>query len=101
MELPKCKVCKHHFGWGKIYKSLWFSNRAIQCSVCGTKHEVASRSRHISLVMLIPMLLLGIVLNNILSFTPLYIVVGVLLILLLGILISLFLPYLVNYNPDN
>lgn len=100
MKLPKCNVCEHKFGWKKIYTSLWFSNRTIQCSECGTKHDIASRSRHISLLILIPMLLLGLVLNNLISFSPLYIVVGVSLILLLGILISLFLPYLVNYSSD-
>ncbi|SEQ94798.1 hypothetical protein SAMN05216232_3765 [Virgibacillus subterraneus] len=79
MKLPKCNVCKHQFWRGKINTSLWFSNRAIQCSVCGTKLEIASRSRHFVI-------------------RPLYIVVGVLLIFLLGILSSLFLPFLVNYN---
>jgi CXXC-20-CXXC protein len=100
MKLPKCNDCKHKFGWKKIYTSLWFSNRTIQCSECGRKHDIASPSRHISLLMLIPMLLLGLVLINLFPFSPLKIVVGVSLILLLGTLISLFLPYLVDYSSD-
>ncbi|WP_035725596.1 TIGR04104 family putative zinc finger protein [Gracilibacillus boraciitolerans] len=100
MTLLRCNVCKHQFGWKIIYRSLWFSFRTIQCSECGTKHDVASRSRHISMLLLIPMLLLGWVLNNFISFNPVSMVVGLVLILLFGVVISLFLPYLVKYSSD-
>ncbi|GAE94916.1 hypothetical protein JCM21714_4116 [Gracilibacillus boraciitolerans JCM 21714] len=52
------------------------------------------------MLLLIPMLLLGWVLNNFISFNPVSMVVGLVLILLFGVVISLFLPYLVKYSSD-
>ncbi|MBU9713555.1 TIGR04104 family putative zinc finger protein [Evansella tamaricis] len=70
MKLSKCKKCTHQFNWLKVYKSLWFNNpqrRIIQCSKCGTKHDLSPRSRFVSLVLLIPMLIFGVMFTNLFS----------------------------------
>ncbi|WP_041808435.1 TIGR04104 family putative zinc finger protein [Evansella cellulosilytica] len=93
MRLSKCKECNHQFNWLKVYKSLWFNKpqrRIIQCSKCETKHDLSPRSRFISFVLLIPIIILGVMfLNlfsaNIFSFSLTNIFIGVTFILIFSL----------------
>ncbi|WP_082684169.1 TIGR04104 family putative zinc finger protein [Lentibacillus amyloliquefaciens] len=101
--MPKCKFCNRHLEWNRVYTSLWFPDKVIICSECGTNHNISSHThRYISLSIIIPMLLLGLVLNNLLSFSfTINLIVCIVLMLFLGILISLFIPYFIKPKKSN
>lgn len=101
--MPKCKSCNRQLEWKRVYTSLWFPSKVIKCSECGTNHNISSRThRCISLSILIPMLLLGLVLTNLFSFTiPMNFIVGIVLIFFIGMLISLFIPYFIKPESNS
>jgi CXXC-20-CXXC protein len=101
MKKQKCKLCDHYLEWKKIYASLWFPHRTIQCSKCESKHIIMSSShKYISLFIIISMLALGIIINHIISSFPISMVVGLPSIIIFGLLISLFMPFFVKYSIE-
>ncbi|MGO4887315.1 TIGR04104 family putative zinc finger protein [Anaerobacillus sp. MEB173] len=100
MKLPRCNVCNHQFNWKKTYTAL-FKSRTIHCGECGTELEATNLGR-LTLLVTLPMLLTGLVLNNIVfkDTSDFHFFISLLIMILIALLISLFLPYLVKYSSD-
>ncbi|WP_416150090.1 TIGR04104 family putative zinc finger protein [Salipaludibacillus sp. HK11] len=104
MKLSKCSRCNHQFKWKTIFNSLWSHNwnkTFINCSKCGTKHNLAPRSRFIPMLLLTTIFLFAIVINNLFVNDSFPFLLFFLIFINVYILITLVLPYLVNYEKIN
>lgn len=98
IELQICDKCKSQFNWGQIMKSLWGSYRPIQCRKCTTKHQLTIVSRMLVVFfMYISLMLLGFFLLYKWSISIRY---TAFIMIVYGMILSLFLPYFVTYRSD-
>ena len=99
MGLQYCEKCKSQFNWSIIFKSLWAAYRPIHCSYCNAEHRITLSSRMLmSLLTILPMIIFGSFLLNNWSLTIPY---AVLIMIMYGMFLSVFFPYLVKYSSDN
>ncbi|WP_353056605.1 TIGR04104 family putative zinc finger protein [Sporosarcina luteola] len=94
--MQKCENCNAHFSWRKIYKSLWWNYKPIECNECDTTHKMTMPSRLIFVsITILPMLTFGYFLspfsNGLMTFSI------SILILIIG---SLLAPFLVTYKKS-
>ena len=96
--MQKCDKCNAQFKWKPIYKSLCLAYKPIQCSQCGTRHRIATSSRVlVSLLTVPPLIIFGFYISSNFSLTSFYIAA---LMITLGVIISVFLPFLLRYDAD-
>lgn len=96
MSLQKCKMCKNQFIWGANLISLCLAYKPIKCSNCSTLHAINFNSRLlVGLLLPVPMMTFGWVISPKFSLST---SVTVLVMLIIGAIITLFLPYIVTYR---
>ncbi|MFJ5770113.1 TIGR04104 family putative zinc finger protein [Psychrobacillus sp. NPDC093180] len=99
MGLQNCEICKSQFKWSKIYKSLCAAYRPIQCSQCELNHRITFSSRILlALLTVLPIMIFGSYFLNKWSLSISYIA---LIMIIYGMFLSVFFPYLVKYSSDN
>ncbi len=81
----------------KTYKSL-YNSRTIHCEECGTELK-ASNYGWLTLLVIIPMMVTGIITNS--DDADFYFAISLGASVFVGLLITLILPYLVKYRSDN
>lgn len=97
MSLPKCNECHSQIQWGKVIKSYWSGYKPIQCQNCKTEQKMSISSR------IITSILQGIFTASIIFVFLHYqlnIYLGVMMIIFVSILISLFFPFIIKYNNE-
>lgn len=98
MKIQQCEHCHKQFTWKEIQASLWLAYRPIKCRECGTVHKILLSSRLvIALITVLPMMVIGVLLQNVFV-TPIF--YTLVLIALYGTLFSLIHPYVVKYTDD-
>ncbi|GGA67875.1 TIGR04104 family putative zinc finger protein [Ornithinibacillus halotolerans] len=92
--MPKCMSCQKNIQWKSVYISTWFPNKTIQCNTCDSIYKITSHN-YISLAILIPMMVSGWYINRFLPL-PWSIFIGLPSIILLGLVITLIVPFFVK-----
>ncbi|WP_047985858.1 TIGR04104 family putative zinc finger protein [Ornithinibacillus californiensis] len=94
--MQKCENCKSQFSWHKIYKSLWWGYKPINCNECGMAHKITTSGRFVFVSLtILPAMIFG---NFLSPFNNFFATFGIaLFILLLG---SLLLPFFVTFKKS-
>ncbi|WP_043931846.1 TIGR04104 family putative zinc finger protein [Bacillus sp. EB01] len=94
--MQKCENCKSPFSWRKIYKSLSWFYKPIECDNCGTKHKITMFSR--STVAAISTLPIFIVFHFLSPSNNGYVNIGIgAIISIVGVMLA---PYIVRYKEN-
>ncbi|WP_413789678.1 TIGR04104 family putative zinc finger protein [Metabacillus rhizosphaerae] len=89
-------MCKSQFNWRTILISLCLAYKPIKCSNCSTLHAINFNSRLlVGLLLPVPMITFAWVISPKFSLST---SVTVSVMLIIGTIITLFLPYLVTYR---
>ncbi|WP_456279315.1 TIGR04104 family putative zinc finger protein [Bacillus sp. AK128] len=90
-----CTNCGNRFKWTSIFKNIWQAYKPLICQECEVKHRVTHGSQaFVSLLIILPMLLFGEV------FAGLSLIPKLMIMLTIGFIISLFVPFMVKYKLE-
>ena len=61
--MQKCNNCNLPFKWSKIYKSIMWFYKPIECEQCGTAHTISFSSRFLASFIVLPIPIVGLILS--------------------------------------
>ncbi|ALC85334.1 hypothetical protein AM499_05535 [Bacillus sp. FJAT-22090] len=91
--MQKCNNCNHPLKWGKIYNSVMWFYKSIQCEKCGTDYKISFPSRLIGVFLTLPIPIFGLILS---PFDNDF--VNILIGICISFTGSLLIPFLVKYK---
>ncbi|WP_445678022.1 TIGR04104 family putative zinc finger protein [Psychrobacillus sp. FSL K6-1464] len=93
--MQKCNNCNFPFKWGKIYNSIMWFYKPIQCEQCGTAHTISFSSRFLASFMVLPIPIFGLILSP--SENE---YINVLIGICISLACSLLIPYFAKYENN-